>query len=192
MVIFDQLRISDNGKVLYLDAHVNKASYFDNIYIERIVIQTQDQVSEADPISPGDSNVYDVTVEPTKVVHCALNASADFKTSLGTLSNKLLFVYIICNGCPDACTPCRLDERTTLGVTFDEALLYQQVMGYTKELANSCKMPQDFVDFILNWNAFKASVETEHYVSAIKFWEMLFGKGSAFAYKTTKPCGCHG
>jgi hypothetical protein len=192
MVIFDQLRISDNGKVLYLDAHVNKASYFDNIYIERIVIQTQDQVSEADPLSPGDSNVYDVTVTPTKVVHYALNASADFKTSLGTLSNKLLFVYIICNGCPDACTPCRLDERTTLGVTFDEALLYQQVMGYTKELTNSCKMPQDFVDFILNWNAFKASVETEHYIPAIKFWEMLFGKGNAFAYKTTKPCGCHG
>ena len=35
MIIFDQLRISDNGKMLYVDIHVNKADLFDNIFIDR-------------------------------------------------------------------------------------------------------------------------------------------------------------
>ena len=40
MVIFDQLKISDNGKALYITAHVNEAedaegrAVFENIYIE--------------------------------------------------------------------------------------------------------------------------------------------------------------
>lgn len=31
MVIFDQLRISDDGKRMYINAHVNKADYFNDI-----------------------------------------------------------------------------------------------------------------------------------------------------------------
>jgi hypothetical protein len=91
--------------------------------------------------------------------------------------------------------------KYVLGVTFDENLLYQRVMQYTKSLADNCKIPVAFMDFILLWNAFKASVETEHYIPAIKYYNMLFGKdadGNPYgAYDKTsgvisKPCGCHG
>ena len=34
MILFDQLRISDDGKRLYINAHVNKADYFANVYIQ--------------------------------------------------------------------------------------------------------------------------------------------------------------
>ena len=191
MVIFDQLRISDDGKTLFIDVHVNKASDFDNITLDRIVIQTQDQVSEMDPLTPGDSFIYNSQIAGSeKEVHLALDANTDFEQVLQTLSDKLLFVYVICKGTPGECTPCRLDEMTTLGVTFDTALFYQKVMQNTRQLADTCDIPKGFIDLILLWNGFRAAIETEHYIPAIDFWKKMFKFGGT-AY-TSKPCGCHG
>ena len=193
MIIFDRLQISDNGKMLYLDAHVNKADYFNDIYIDKVIIQTSEQVSETDPLSPGNEFIYSMTAEDnTKELHLALSANTDFTDIYSTLSDKLLFVYVVCKGTPSACTPCRLDEMTTLGVTFDETLFYQQVMQQTKQLADTCEISKDFIDLILLWNGFKAAIETEHYIPAINFWKKMFDKHYNSAIGNVKPCGCHG
>ena len=194
MIIFDRLQISDSGKLLYIDAHINQASYFDNITIDKVIIQTSEQVSETDPLTPGSDYIYQLEVEGNpKELHLALNVSTDFEEVFQSLSDKLLFVYVICKGTPDACTPCRLDEMTTLGVTFDEALLYQKVMQFTKELADNCTVSKGFIDMILLWYGFKAAIETEHYNEAIDFWKkMFFGHHGIEGLTTNKPCGCHG
>ena len=193
MVLFDRLQISDDGRVLYVDIHVNKASYFDNIYIDRVIIKTQEQVSETDPLSPEGDDIYSMTAEPgTKELHLALNAITDFDLVYKSLSDKLLFVYVVCKGTPDICTPCTLDEMVTLGVTFDDTLLYQQVMQQTRQLADTCKVAKGFIDLILLWNGFKAAIETEHYIPAIDFWKKLFDKRCNSAISKAKPCGCHG
>lgn len=202
MVIFDQLRLSDDAQKMYVNVHVNTASYFDNIYLDRIVVMTSDKVLEATTtdLYPTDSESNPIGYEYTKQFEDGVKEAAlvltvnDFQSLKTTdMSNTLFFVYVKCKGTVGECTPCRLDELTTLGVTFDEKMLYQRVMGYAKELADDCKVPIRFADFILLWNAFKAAVETEHYVAAIKYWEMLFDKSqsTALAY-TTKECGCHG
>lgn len=191
MIIFDRLEISDSGKVLYMDVHVNMASYFDNIYIDKVVIQTSDQVSETDPLTPGSEYIYTQQVDGNvKELHLALNAVSDFEQVYNSLSDKLLFVYVICKGVVGECTPCRLDELTTLGVTFDTALLYQRVMQYTRELNRDCQIPKGFIDLILLWNGFKAAIETEHYIVAIDFWKRLFKTGEFTII--SKGCGCHG
>lgn len=190
MIIFDRLQVSDSGKMLYIDAHVNLAQYFSSIYIDKIIIQTHEQVSEMDPLSPGDEYIYKhVFSGDLKEIHLALNVCGDFVTTLKTLSDKLLFVYIVCKGIPDPCVPCRLDEMTTLGVTFDETLFYQQVMQHTRQLADTCKIAKGFLDLILLWNGFKAAIETEHYIPAIDFWKKMFHKKT---FSISKPCGCHG
>lgn len=204
MIVFDQLRVSDDGKRLYINAHVNKASYFDNIYIDTITIMTSDKVSETSPGIPTEDYIYTKKVgEKQKELNLALTAS-DFakvwetdpsamKFKQADMSNTLFFVYIKCTGTPGACTPCRLDEETTLGVTFDENVLYQRVMDYTKELGNSCTIPLGYIDFILLWYAFKSAIETEHYIEAIKFYNMLFGKVNSEGNRSViKSCGCHG
>ena len=193
-VIIDQLRISDDGKRMYINVHVNNASYFDNIYLDSITIMTADKVSEAAPELVTDDYIYQLTFEGNIKEAALVLTSADFDGyTKGNLSGDLFFVYFKVKGVPDPCTPCRLDEETTLGVTFDENILYQRVMGYTKGLADTCNIPMGFTDFILQWNAFKASIETEHYIPAIKFWNMLFENSNHIAgYRTTKPCGCHG
>ena len=37
MIIFDQLRLSDDGSQMFIDVHVNKAEYFKDIYLESIL-----------------------------------------------------------------------------------------------------------------------------------------------------------
>ena len=203
-VIFDQLRISDDGKRMYINAHVNKADYFKDIYIDSIVIQTADKVSETNPGLPTSDYIYIKKAEEnSKELNLVLEASDLSKSwetdpkaiafGRGEMSNTLFFVYIKVKGTPGACTPCTLDEETTLGVVFDENVLHQRVMDYTKELAETCSVPSDFIDFILLWNAFKSAIETEHYIPAIKFFNMLFDEvGKTCQNRTIKTCGCHG
>lgn len=192
MIIIDQLRISDDGFYMYIDAHVNEADYFDNIYIDKLYIKTADQVSENDTaLSPGEY-IHTVSFDDnTKEIHLYLNCCTDLsEVVLSNFSNGLFFVYIIAKGTPDECTPCILDNNLTIGATFDTKLLYQNVMNYTKELADDCEIPKDFIDFILNFNAFKASIETDHFIDAISFYNQMFNvtkRGS-----TRKACGCHG
>lgn len=204
MIIFDQLRISDDGKRMYINAHVNKADYFNDIYIDSIVIQTADKVSETDPGLPTSDYVYIKKAEENaKELNLVLEASdlsrsweSDPKAiafGRGDMSKTLFFVYIKCKGAPGSCTPCRLDEETTLGVVFDENVLHQRVMDYTKELVADCNVPTAFVDFILLWNAFKSAIETEHYIPAIKFFNMMFEEvGKSCQSRTIKTCGCNG
>lgn len=204
MIIFDQLRISDDGKRMYINAHVNKADYFNDIYIDSIVIQTADKVSETNPGLPTSDYVYIKKAEENaKELNLVLEAS-DLSRSWesdpnaiafnrGDMSKTLFFVYIKCKGIPGSCTPCRLDEETTLGVVFDENVLHQRVMDYTKELVADCSVPSTFIDFILLWNAFKSAIETEHYIPAIKFFNMMFDEvGKSCQSKTIKICGCNG
>lgn len=206
-VIFDQLRISDDGKRMYLNAHVNKADYFKDIYLDSIVIMTSDKVSETHPGTPTQDYIYINRIEGNeKEINLVLDVSSFNEAYIkekgvmefpkGDLHDTLFFVYVKTKlgegGTLDASSlPCAFDEMTNLGVVFDETVLYQRVMDYTKDLVSDCCMPQGFIDFILLWEAFKASIETEHYVSAIKFYNMLFGSMGTHKL-TSKGCGCHG
>lgn len=191
MIIFDRLQISDNGKMLYIDAHVNKADYFEDNYIDYIVIKTADQVSETDPLSSGDTYIYRRAAGGTREIHLALRpVDMNEYFTKSDFSSDLLFVYVVCGGTVAACTPCRLDEMTTLGVTFDYGNFYNKVMNYTRELADSCNIPVNFINLILNFSAFKAAIESEHYGYAIKFYKQLFDLSDSDT--VTKGCGCHG
>lgn len=225
MVIFDQLRISDDGQLMFINAHVNTASYFTNVTIESVTITTADKVLETDGDIPSDylykQTFEDVTevalvVTPTSFNEAFNNVNSSGEAidsskpvgnvsySKSSLSGDLFFVYIKCpdDTVVDISTPCTLDETTTLGVVFDETVLYQKVMNYTNELNRGCLIPNGFIDFILLWNAFKASVETEHIIPAIKYYNMLFGTdsdGNAYGphgnigtITSSNNCGCNG
>lgn len=192
-VIFDQLRISDDGKRMYINLHVNKAEYFDNVYLDEITIMTSDKLSETNPHLPTSDYIYNKVFSGNQKEADLVLQTTDFneKFNKSDFTKDLFFVFVKIKGVPSECTPCRLDEEVTLGVTFDENILYQKVMDFTKDLAKDCQIPSEFADFILLWNAFKASVETEHYIPAIKYWQMLFDKSST-SVSGTKNCGCHG
>lgn len=198
MIIFDELRLSDDAKKIYISIHVNEADYFENIYLDKIVIKTGDKVLEATAPelfstddNPTDS-IYTKTFEGNiKKADLVLTVNDFLTLKQSDMSKTLFFVYVRCKGTVAANTPCGLDEMTTVGVTFDEKLLYQRVMDYTKSLSDDCIISIGFTDYILLWEAFKAAIKTGHFKPAIKYWNMLFSNSDTITY-TTKGCGCHG
>lgn len=210
MVVFDQLRLSDDAQRMYINVHVNTSVYFTKMYIKRLVIVTSDKVTKASCRGkyPTDADgnpkdyiylkEFDDYTKEAELVLTAYDFMRTWETELskidfkkGDMSKTLFFVYVECEGTVAADTPCGRDEPVTVGVTFDDKMLYQKTMGYVKELTEECKVPMAFTNFILLWHAFKAAVVTEHFLDAIKYWKMLFDEYGGEAV-TTKGCGCHG
>lgn len=194
MIIFDQLEISTDGKQMYINLHVDRADYFKDLTLDTLTILTADAVSETDPNVPTEGFIYQKTFDEGLTEASLVLQPTDMNVSYtkSNFSSDLFFVYVTTDGTPDISTPCALDEQTSLGITFDETLLYQKIMQFTKSLADNCQMPVEFTDFILLWNAFKISVETGHYIPAIKYYNMLFDKSKSITIGTSKSCGCHG
>jgi hypothetical protein len=224
MVIFDQLRISEDGKRLYIDVHINTIEYFKNKKIKSLTIVTADCTKEDKVIDQNTKQFIYRQVFSGEVKHVSLvldsallNAAEnntkyifdDAGTIIDTqakntdkgyvginpydktdFSSNLFFVFIETEGIDDPCAPCRGDIHT--GVTFDDSILKQRVMNFTGELADTCNIPKQFIDFILLWNAFKSALETEHYPQAIKFYCQLMGMGYNGQFGNVRRCGCHG
>ena len=118
-------------------------------------------------------------------------ATAGFMGS--DLSSNMFFVYIECD------IPNVLDNlscvfrQPSLGVTFDYDAIYQPGMQYTRELYDKCHIPSEFIDYILNVDALKLAIETEHFIPAISYWKMLKGRSCHSSPNSKKGrCGCHG
>lgn len=217
MVIFDQLRLSDDATKLYVTAHVNTAQYMDNtspfkdVYIKRVVVSDANKITEMSDLDTivnrkkylvkqdyGDGD-YKKSID---LVFDANNFERHDETEIKKIDfcgkemlTTLFFVFIETTdaGAAGACLPCYMQNKVTVGATFDENLLFQNVMNYTRELADDCNIPSGFIDFILRWNAFKAAIATDHYLPAVKYYNMLFGgSNSTNTTGTTRGCGCHG
>lgn len=186
MVVIEQLRVAPDGQKLFIDAHINKASYFDNLKLDSISIDTQDTVLQTFD-GPSNKAVFVYDIQDTKETHLVIDKSeinAD-------LSKDMLYVYFHVTGTPSSDTPCRLDESYTLGVTFNEGVIYNRMMGYTKEIMNTCEVPKGFIDMILQLEAIKTAIETENYVSANKFYNRLMNTKSSKGTSNIS-CGCYG
>ena len=215
MIRFVQLRISNDGKKLYVEFAVNTAREFDNVKLDSIAITTQDYVSEANPDSFPEKFIYKkVYGENDKEDYIVLDRgvfdAAWNNTNQGTgeaidvnepiantsytgtiLSNNMFFVYVKCKGYPAECVPCELAKEVTLGIAMDDSIFHQKTMQFTKELIKDCQVPVGFIDFILMWNVLNSSIETGHYHEAINFWKRLTVDVDSRCVPI-KRCGCHG
>lgn len=196
MIIIDQFRISDDGRLMYIDLHVNQCDHFKDNYIEGITIVTDEQMKESCSAAVDDNYVYKKRVgggeDKVKDVHLTLRPT-DFNERYckRDFSDNMFFLYVKAGGTPGPCTPCRLDEVYTIAVTFDFGTLYNMALGYMKELGNQCVIPMGFIDMIMKYHALKISVETDHWMPAVDYYQLLKGSYGG-GVSTVKPCGCRG
>ena len=187
MIEFKELRVTPDGKTLIIDAAVKDLSYYDNVYIKSVTIDTQDTYSESgsstNPIFYYE--VASVSDENKKRIRLELN-----NTVLGDITGNMFFVYITVKGTPAADTPCGLDNVTTLGVTADLYPFYRSSVNYMKELENECEPSKNFIDSLLKFKAFELSIRTGHYTQAIKYWNKFFKEVKSNTVNTI--CRCHG
>lgn len=188
MIHFNELRITDNH--LIIDISVLEETYYDNVFLDSIIIDNQDTYVGNGPSS---HPVYSYTIpdEVSKFTQQSVSRK-HFRIELGIHDinpKDLLFVYIVTKGTPAADTPCGLDNSTTLGVVADMLPFYNQGMQYTKSLSNNCSISQDYIDFILKLNALKLSIKTGNYTKAIEYFKSF---NSKMIYKNGGcSCGNH-
>ena len=187
MITFNELRVTKDNKYLIIDVSVRSQSYYNGVYIGSISIDTQDTYKDGGPSS---SIIYtkDVDKESPNSKHYRLELGVgDF---LPSLLNNMFFVYVKAIGTPNPDTPCGMDSEYTIGVTFNPCSLYNAMMSYVRQVNNSCNTPKNFIDLFLQFKALEISVNTEHYMQAIEYYNAFIKDIKVI--NTTKTCDCYG
>lgn len=200
MVVFNELRVTEDGQYLIIDARVRKETIYNDVVIQKIVIGTQRNYSE-DNLRSKNLKGITITVDNKKELYERfdagfLNLKATREEDEVDLKNDLIFVYIVTNNNVDVSQcpvlPCNMTDPVTVGVTMNMANIYNQFMRYIDELNNatSCtKNTAGFTDFILRYNAFLLAIDSKHYTKGIEYFNKWFGKDKNLRVSN---CGCNG
>lgn len=210
MIQFNELRITPDSKYLIIDASIDNSSYYDNVILDRIVIDTQDtyvangpssnpiythkidydytystpEDYSCNPVLSGDDKAYCLT-QGGKNTRLTLSAK-----DLGiSLNDNILFVYAIATGTPAPDTPCGMDNSVLMNTVINLYPIYQESIKYIHELNYDCNIPRGFTDMILKYKAIELCIKTGNYTQAIKYWKkFLLDINSVTSYK----CRCNG
>ena len=198
MIIFNNIKITQDNKYLIIDAEIEDNAYYKDMYIDQVVIDNQDTYIQNGPSSnpiytyqaqPQDNNIYtidDLTNKVTDEEGIAVQDEGDTqsysrevhlildKKDLIEIENNMFFVYIIAGGTPSPDTPCGYDVNVALKVVVNTYPIYNTMMQYLKELGNTCSTPYGIIDKILQIKMLDASVQTGNNLKAIEIWNTYF------------------
>lgn len=107
------------------------------------------------------------------------------------VSSTMYFVYIKAIGTPGADTPCGNDKEYTLGITLNTSVIYNNMMMYIHEIAEGCSIPKEFINYYLEFEALRLSINTGHNMQAIKYFNKFF-KRNIDINNGVKNCSCYG
>lgn len=215
MIVFNNARISQDNKYITIDAKIENNKYYDNMYIDSVIIDNQDTFSANGPSNnplytyntePKSINIYtendlvnqvqdedginvqteDNNVEYPRHVHLELDSK---DLNMTTLENNMFFVYVIAGGTPAPDTPCGYDNNVAVKVLINTYPIYKDIMNYIGELGKTCQIPYDLIDKNLQLKMLDLSVQTGNNLKAIEIWKKYFmGKES----DNITNCNCNG
>lgn len=197
MLVFNELRLTSDNKCLIIDVSVEDISYFKNVTIESILIDTQETWVPEGPSSKAvtvydstkENNILDVLQDNTGR-HVRLEVKKPF---INTSVKQMYFVYVISDisNAPEAAlAPCTCSTDRIMGTVVNTYYLYKTLLASIKEIAIDCSNNQNFIQDFLRLQAIDANIRTGNYPLAIKYWNMFFNK--EIKEINYKPCGCHG
>lgn len=184
MVRFNELRIIPNGTRLIIDVSVRDYSYYDNVYLDSIVIETQDTYLDS---GPSNNPVYSKKIEgDVKQARIELGKG----DLLPALDSNMFIVYVVTKGTPAPDTPCGMDSQYTIGVTIYTCPLYDFMMGYVREVERKCVVPRNFIKAFLQFKAFELAISTNNYVQAIAYYNKYIRNMTKDNIKQS-DCSCY-
>lgn len=198
MIRFNELKIEDN--YIIIDVQIEEEKYFKDMYIDSIVIDTQDTFITNGPSSKA---IYtktfntDIDVKKEEIIytqgtdkHNRVRMYIDSKDLSIDIHKTMFFVYVIAGGTPAADTPCRWDENKALHTLVDTQVLYNNMIQYVKELNKDCSTPDNFINAILQFNAIDLALKTNQYPLAIDLWKRFYNDIESNVVLSN--CGCNG
>ena len=205
MIRFNELKIKDN--YIIIDVQIEEEKYFKDMYIDSIVIDTQDTFIANGPSSKAiytktfntdiypayenkqcapikkEENIYTQGTDKIRMYIDAKDLNVD-------IHKTMFFIYVIAGGTPAADTPCRWDENKALHTLVDVQLIYNTMIPYVRELGKECSTPDNFINAILQFNAIDLALKTNQYPLAIELWKSFYSNVESNA--VLPNCGCNG
>ena len=205
MIRFNELKIEDN--YIIIDVQIEEEKYFKDMYIDSIVIDTQDTFIANGPSSKAiytkifntdvdsvyenkqcapikkEENIY---IQDTNKIRMYIGAK-DLNVDI---HKTMFFVYVIAGGTPAADTPCKWDENKALHTLVDTQVLYNNIIQYVKELNKDCSTSDNFINAILQFNAVDLALKTNQYPLAINLWKRFYSDIESDVVLSN--CGCNG
>lgn len=184
MIQFNELRINSKESSLIIDISVKDKTYYQNVYINKVSIDTQDTFIDS---GPSNHPIYTKTIDDNSKT---LKLELGIKDFLPSTKDNMFFIWVETKGIPSSDTPCGEDNTLTLGVTFDFYPIYQYIINFTKEIEDTCSVPKEFINSILQFKAIQYAIRTGHYTLAIKYWNRIFKKLNMAI--PINECNCYG
>lgn len=184
MLHFNNLYITEDGKNLVIDVAIDDMSYFKDVYLNSIAIDTQDSYVEG---GPSKKAVIFQFLKDNKIKEKQLIVDA---TALGgDLNKKMFFVYATTIGTPTSDTPCGYDENIILGVVYNTYPIYNSIISIVKNLEEDCSEPIPLINRVLQVKVIEYAIKTYRYSIAIKYWKKFFMDDSTLSIN---KCKCNG
>lgn len=213
MVNIDTFKIdfSQNLPVVVAKISVPNTSGYDQVYIKKVTIGTQDTFDRENNQFSTDyfdntENIKDDTQTNIVVYYNGLiynNATPDQKNlTLNLIINDdkaklsdLFFIEVETDGTYGADIPCSATGNTWSS-TYDQFSVESKGMQYIRELANTCETPEGLIDYILNKEALDVAAGCGDYSTMIDRYEELNSTTttttSTSKVSNYKKCGCNG
>ena len=182
MIKFTELRVQKEHLIIVAEVREIE-DYYDNVYIDEILIDTQDSFVTTGPSA---NTIYSNQINGDQKKVTLSLSSTDLQNV--DMDKTMFFVYAKAKGIPRPC-PCGFDQEISIGVTFSMCPIYNATMQYVKEVEYTCDIPENFINMYLRFKAIQYSIESGHFTQAIKYYNKFF-KG--IGVLNFKSCGCHG
>lgn len=199
MVRFNECRVTEDGDRLVIKASVDSLKYYDNVYIDSIIIDTDKTYTPNGPssnpvyvrkfVNDGDDSIHDGYSMETKGQKKISISICGKDMDRASLNDDIFFVYASTSGIPSPDTPCGMDNFYTMAAAVNMRPIYNEAMKYIRELNNSCEIPKGFIDAILKLKGFDLSLKTGHISTAIDMWSRLLKNRTA---TPDSKCKCNG
>ena len=208
MIHYNNLYITEDSKCLVIDVAIDDESYYENIYLDKIAIDTQDTYV---PNGPSDkAKIFTIRKESLDKVYAdgkeiyvddhyiyvqGTDKLKHIKLYLTTqdlevnLSKDMLFVYTIATGTPAPDTPCNCDVNKILSIVYNDYEVYKSIIPLVKEISNECNNSVAFINKELQLKAIEYAIKSGNYLLAIKYWRKYFMNNINIV---SKKCNCNG
>ena len=197
MIDFNNVLITD--KNLYIDVSIKDSPYFEDCYIDRIVVN---DISTFLTTGPNinkcvyDTNSHSGDIEENaKSVKLFIkeNVILNSSSSIKDTRNNIYFIYVHTTGTPSLDAPCGTDCEWHSIAVIDYQYLYSRALSLIKELTNCrCDRPEKFVDFILRTKALEMFLISKEWDRAIEYFNKYYLSNDSCGKKlsSSKNCGC--
>ena len=203
MVIFNELRITEDAKCMVIDFEIEGVDVYKPMYIQSVYLEYYKNANAVSMPSEKAYRLYDNENSDPKVRAMRLNVPVDAlrDTNFGTTTfvNGLFYVVVMCGGEPESIVgymPCTYDDVRRVGAVLDWKAFYDRGMAYINSLfdpCSSCPEYTAFEHFAVLWNALKMAISTCDWNMVSELWDKFLltpEDGAADAIVTRSGCGC--